>query len=124
MPSRTALDIPRAMWSQYHPFKKKIEDSMLAAQVDEARSIAHKVAEELKQRFGAKRVVIFGSLARGDFGTRSDIDLAAWGVPPSKYFRAVAFATGFKSTWKIDLIDADDCSYSLREAIMHEGVEA
>ena len=124
MASKTALDIPRALWSRYHPFERKSEHSLPAAQVTEARGIAHKVAEELIKRFGAKRVVIFGSLARGDFGKRSDIDLAAWGIPPADYFRAVAFVTGFASPWKIDLIDADDCSTSLGEVILREGVEA
>ncbi|MEW6669928.1 MAG: nucleotidyltransferase domain-containing protein [Thermodesulfobacteriota bacterium] len=124
MPSRTALDIPRAMWSQYHPFRSEADDSMPAALAAEARGVARKVAEELKQRFGAKRVVIFGSLARGDLGIRSDIDLAAWGIPPVDYFRAVGYVTGFRSAWKIDLVDAEDCSTSLREVIEREGVEA
>jgi len=124
MTPKTALDVPRSLWSQYHPFERVSEESIPAAQSTEARSVAHKVAEELTKRFGAKKVVIFGSLARGDFGKRSDIDLAAWGIPPTDYFRAVDFVTGYGGTWKIDLIDADDCSASLREVIVREGVEA
>jgi len=123
MAPKTALDIPRSMWSQYHPFKRE-SDHLLPSQVAEAHGVARKIAEELIKRFGAKRVVLFGSLARGDFGIRSDIDLAAWGIPPTDYFRAVAFATGLASAWKVDLIDADDCSAALREVIVREGVEA
>lgn len=36
---------------------------------------------ELARRYGAKRLVLFGSRARGDCRQRSDIDLAVYGMP-------------------------------------------
>ena len=37
---------------------------------------------ELARRHGARKLVLFGSRARGDFRERSDIDLAVYGMPP------------------------------------------
>lgn len=109
---------------KYRPFKRESERVAPASFLSEARGVAHEIALELIRRFGATKVVAFGSLARGDFGTRSDIDLAVWGIPPAAYYRAVAFASGYSSSWKVDLIDAEDCPASLREVILREGVAA
>ena len=35
----------------------------------------------LAQQYGARRLVLFGSRARGDHHERSDIDLAVYGMP-------------------------------------------
>ncbi len=84
---------------------------------------AKKFAEELVKRFGAKRVVLFGSLARGDFSSWSDIDLAVWGIPAAKFFKAVSFASGISDVWRVDLVDTQDCTRALREIILEEGTE-
>lgn len=36
----------------------------------------------LARQYGARKLVLFGSRARGDFHERSDIDLAVYGMPP------------------------------------------
>ena len=36
---------------------------------------------DLAQQYGARRLVLFGSRARGDHKERSDIDLAVYGMP-------------------------------------------
>ncbi len=39
----------------------------------------------LGRKYGAKRLMLFGSRARADFKERSDIDIAVWGMPePSR----------------------------------------
>lgn len=40
----------------------------------------HRLAE-LAWKYGARRLVLFGSRARGDYHPRSDIDLAVYGMP-------------------------------------------
>ena len=37
----------------------------------------------LAQKYGAQKLVLFGSRARGDNRCNSDIDLAVYGMPPS-----------------------------------------
>ena len=38
----------------------------------------------LAARYGAQRLVLYGSRARGDFHERSDIDLAVYGMPENQ----------------------------------------
>ena len=77
----------------------------------------------LRERFGAERVVAFGSLARGDvFTFRSDVDLAVWGVPPHLFYRAVAAATGISSEFEVDLVDPGDCAPGFRRRLAAGGV--
>ena len=90
----------------------------------EACLLARKAAGLLKSEFGAARVVVFGSLAHEDWFTAwSDVDLAAWGIPPSRYFEAVAALTGLSPKIRIDLVDPESCPPRLRDTIEREGVE-
>ncbi len=123
MPSKTALDIDPSKWDQYQPFASDAKEKSSTSLAQEARSVAKKIAEELVKRFGAKRVVLFGSLARGDFSSWSDIDLAVWGIPAAKFFKAVSFASGISDVWRVDLVDTQDCTRALREIILEEGTE-
>ena len=48
-------------------------------------------AAEILKKYGAKRILIFGSLCRtGQFHSGSDIDLAVEGIPPQHFIRAAA----------------------------------
>ncbi|MFZ0613013.1 MAG: hypothetical protein WAM73_12300 [Desulfobacterales bacterium] len=49
-----------------------------------------------------------------------DIDLAAEGIFPARFFEAVAYVTGQSPKWKIDMVDVDDCAASLRDMIEGE----
>ncbi|MBI2263864.1 MAG: nucleotidyltransferase domain-containing protein [Armatimonadetes bacterium] len=120
---RTTTDISPTLWKQYRPFRSTVDILPTPELVEKARAVANAVANHLKARFGGKKVVLFGSLSRGDFHKWSDIDLAVWGVSCADYYRAVAFASGFSDRFKVDLVDADDCSESLRRHILREGVE-
>ena len=91
---------------------------------ENAWAIAEKAAQILKEKYGAQKVVAFGSLAKRSFFTHwSDIDLAVWGVPDEVFYAAVGFVTGLTMEFKIDLIDARGCQDSLRGAIEIEGVD-
>jgi len=124
MPSKTAIEIPPSMWKQYHPFRISSEREVVSSvDIAEARKVAANISRELVSRFGAKRVFLFGSLTRDDFNKRSDIDLAAEGIAPADFYRAVAFASGVSKVWKVDLVDMGDCSESLLQHILKEGIE-
>lgn len=123
MNSKTAIDIDSSMLEQYRPFKLHEMGKPVSSMYQEALKVAKKISGELKKQFGAKRVVLFGSLSRGDFSSCSDIDLAVWGIPADNYFRAVAFACGISDVWKVDVVDVQDCSDTLREVILEEGTE-
>jgi len=86
--------------------------------------MAQKASFLLRQRYGAKRVVLFGSLAMAkSFSVWSDIDLAAWGIAPDNFFSAVAAVTGLSPDFKIDLVEPDTCREAIKSSILKHGVE-
>ncbi|MCL5966808.1 MAG: nucleotidyltransferase domain-containing protein [Deltaproteobacteria bacterium] len=99
---------------RYEPFRKSRERLGAAFSPDVARATAERIARTLVSRFGAERVLLFGSLARAEFTPWSDIDLAAEGIPAKDFYRAVAYAAGASAIWKVDLVDMKDCPDSLR----------
>lgn len=123
--AKTALDLSPFEWKQYHPFTAggSRYSMLLIRKRDSARNVAGSIAQELVKRFGAHRVVLFGSASRGDIHKKSDIDLAVWGIPPKDFYRAVAFASGYSKEWRVDLVDAEDCRETLRYSILKDGVE-
>ncbi len=122
MSGKTALEMNPAEWQNYKPFRAAKKHPISSAQPEEARRIASALARELRTRFRAEKVLLFGSLARDDFSVRSDIDLAVWGIPPGDFYRAVAFASGYSKNWAVDLVDGVDCSQALRRKIEQEGI--
>jgi predicted nucleotidyltransferase len=123
MPTKTAADLAPEDWKHYQPFSPTENVSPSSGSFEDAMSVAQGIAKELIHGFGAKKVKLFGSLARSDYHRRSDIDLAVWGIPAPEFYRAVAFATGFSKIWKVDLVDAEECGDSLSKAIQSEGIE-
>jgi predicted nucleotidyltransferase len=111
------------MWKNYRPFEFDDDQKSRSLYISEAFAVAKSIANELIKRFGSKKVFLFGSLARGDFNKWSDIDIAVWGLPANDFYKAVAFASGFSSVWKVDIVDLEDCPRSLREIISEEGIE-
>jgi predicted nucleotidyltransferase len=99
-------------------------DAALTKRYQEAWELAKKSAVLLKKSFGAKKVVVFGSLAKSSWFTRcSDVDLAAWGIPNDKFYAAVGAVTGLTTDFKVDLVDAEECRDSISKTIEAEGIE-
>jgi predicted nucleotidyltransferase len=120
---KTALELSKKEWQAYRPGSRTVEEPDID-RLDRAWDVARTAADLLRERFGASRVVVFGSLAYHDWFTRwSDIDLAAWGIPPEAFFRAVAVVTGLSAEFKVDLVDPEDCRPDVRQAIDREGEE-
>jgi len=120
--SKTALELSEKEWQAYRPASSIVEEPN-PDRLNRAWSLARTAANLLRERFGATRVVVFGSLAHDEWFTRwSDIDLAAWGISPDAFFRAVAAVTGLSTEFKLDLVDPQDCRPALRRAIEREGV--
>jgi len=122
MASRTAVDIAPSIKKQYRPFRSSGKDTT-ADHVSAGKAVAAAIAKELKERFGVSRVILFGSLTEGNFNKWSDIDLAVCGAQPGEYYRMVAFASGFSEVFKVDLVDVEDCSDSLRQHILQQGAD-
>lgn len=89
----------------------------------QAWAVARQLADMLRVTYGADQIIAFGYLTgQGPFDDRSDIDLAASGIKPSDFFRAYAQAMAVSSTFKLDLIDLDDCPAQMQQSIAQSGV--
>jgi predicted nucleotidyltransferase len=119
---KTALDLTRDEWQAYRP-GDRAGGNRARERWERAWRVAKAAAELLRKQFAATRVVAFGSLAHRDgFTLWSDIDLAAWGIPPDAFYRAVAVVTGISPEFKVDLVAPEDCQATLRHVIEREGV--
>lgn len=75
----------------------------------------------LVDRYGARRVVLFGSFARGDSRESSDVDLAVEGLDGARYFTAMSDLSGLLDS-PVDLVELESAQSSLLERIAFEGV--
>lgn len=128
MTQRTALDLRVEEWKAYRPIPAILQrQSATRIQLERRRKRAIRLARQaaalLRAEFGARDVILFGSLASpGGFTLWSDIDLAVFGVPADRFYAAIAAITGLSAEFKVDLIDAEVCKASLREAIDRDGI--
>lgn len=121
--ARTALDLTAEELQVYRPDRES-DEWLDVERWERAWDVARAAARLLCERFGATRVVAFGSLAhRAWFNPWSDIDLAAWGIPADRFYRAVATVTGVSPDFQVDLLDLEDCRPAVRRAIEREGVD-
>lgn len=117
---RTALELSAA---ELETFRPRVFSANEADRRQRAFAVAQEAAGVLRDRFGATRVVVFGSLTDTDSFTRwSDIDLAVAGVAPRSFYRAVAASTGASEEFEVDLVDLDSCGAQLRQRIEAEGI--
>jgi predicted nucleotidyltransferase len=88
-----------------------------AATVESAQQLAREAARRLRDEFDAHRVVLFGSAARSSsFTLWSDVDLAAWGLAPERFYAAVAAVTGLSTDIAVDLVDPERCPPACRRS--------
>lgn len=125
--ARTALDITDEDMAVYRAKARRLqaeEQQRLLERAQHAYDIAQKAAQLLKDQFGAKRVVLFGSLARNDvFHQRSDIDLAVTSIEEGLFWRAWSALDTLESKVEIDLVDLETAPPKLQQRIEQEGVE-
>lgn len=102
--------------------RQAARDAALRKRTEEALAVARVAAHILKDEFHARRVWLFGSLARGTFGWASDIDLAVEGLAEREFFRAVGRLLSLHSEITVDLVDIGEARPAIRRSIETEGV--
>ena len=82
------------------------------------------LAQEIGQLPHVRRVLLFGSRARGDHRPRSDIDLAveAPGADVFEWDRACALAENAATLLHIDLVRLEEANADFRDEILSEGL--
>lgn len=103
---------------------RKLTGSLASERLKQARKTVRRAVSTLKKQFGVKKVVLFGSIIHsGLFHSRSDIDIAVWGLKGREYYRAVGVLQALDPEIGIDLIAYEQASSSLRKVIHSEGRE-
>lgn len=122
---RTVKDLSPEELAEY---RQRLDQHLQNRKVDEALlqrawQTAYQVAAMLYEDFEATQVAVFGSLTkRESFSKWSDIDIAVWGIPSEKYFRAVWEAEDISRLFEIDLVDVESCKGLFRERIESQAV--
>lgn len=87
-----------------------------------ARELAERLARHLCERYGARRVVLLGSLARDEFRSGSDIDLAAAGIPDEDFFRAGADLEAAAGELHVDLVPIESADRAFLAELSRDGI--
>ena len=104
--------------------QKAREQQALERRHKRAWDLARCAATLLKERFGASRVVVFGSLIHaGCFTPWSDVDIAAWGIAPHDTFRARGAVHDLATDMALNLVDVGACQPTIFTVIAQEGVD-
>ncbi len=120
---RTAKDLSPEELAEY---RRRLDQQFENQKVDEALlqrawQTAHRIAAMLYEDFEATQVAVFGSLAEPEaFSKWSDIDIAVWGIPNDKYFRASSIASDISGLFKVDLVYFEKCKGIFRERIQSQ----
>ena len=96
-----------------------------AQRQERAWGIARAAARLLRERFGARRVRVFGSLSTPWFHEGSDIDLAVEGIPPERLSEAEAALAELAPDFRVDLVPIEEIQDAPRllRRIEEEGVD-
>ena len=90
--------------------------------VTEALKDAKKISKILAAKFGAKEVILFGSLTEGKkFDSASDIDLAVKGLK-DKYLKAYGYCLR-NSNFNLDIKPYEDLPQKFKAAVDKKGVK-
>jgi uncharacterized protein len=125
----TALELGPKGWKTYTEafIRRRAFAGTKSIEIEERERLLDQVRELatiLKERFGAKRVVLFGSMAQEDwFSPDSDIDLAVEGLRPEHYWKAWEALEEEIRDRPVDLIAIESASEPLRKSIDRYGVE-
>jgi predicted nucleotidyltransferase len=125
----TALELTREGWQPYlmearQRSRPLVPTASFPTERERLLALVRVAAEVLKTRFGARRVILFGSLARAaQFSSRSDVDLAVEGLTGDIYWEAWRILEEIIPDRPVDLIDMETASEPILQAIHRYGTE-
>jgi len=77
----------------------------------------------LVRDWGARRVVLFGSLATGGFRASSDIDLVVEGLAPATFFHACAAVDRLAGDLLVDLVPLESARPFVHDVLARQECE-
>jgi predicted nucleotidyltransferase len=97
------------------------EQAAFAVEVESLRQRLPSVSKLLRRQYGARRVVLFGSLAWGGFHEGSDVDIAVEGVSDSDAGVAMADASTAAQRL-VEIFRLEDLPASFRQRVLRDGL--
>jgi len=124
----TALELGRQGWQPYlKATRPQPVTELTPAEQQERERLLQRVREAaaaIKTRFGAERVVLFGSLAHAAwFVPNSDVDLAVEGLKGDDYWQAWRSVEEIIGDRSVDLVQLEMAGESLKRAVRRYGIE-
>ena len=125
----TALELSRKDWKRYvgTASRRAFPPELTTEEHRERERLLGRIRDAaalVKARFGAKKVVLFGSIAHaGWFAQDSDVDLAVEGLGGDDYWKAWGLVEEIVKDRPVDLIDIETARDSLKRAIERYGIE-
>jgi predicted nucleotidyltransferase len=112
-------ELVRETWRRRAAQKAEEQEKRREAALAKARLIATR----LKEDYGVQQVYLYGSLAWGRFGEHSDIDLLVYGFPRSAdYWTALAAMEHLAVPYPVQIVLAENASFTLRRRVEKEGI--
>ena len=125
------VGIPGVIAAGYLTARCMSTENSLTAKILPGRGAAKEISMEqiyrqlgeLARRYGARKLVLFGSRARGDFRERSNIDLAVYGMPPENRTSCWLDAEDLPTLLMLDIVHvASDMDSEFLSNIEKDGV--
>lgn len=122
----TALELtPEQLQIYIENHRRRKPCVLTTAEIAEREALiakAREAAKVLRERFGATRVTLFGSLAhQAWFSPESDVDIMVEGIG-ADYWKAWGVVEEIIGKRQVDLVDWDMASESLRRAVRKKGL--
>lgn len=125
----TALELTREEWQPYLTAARRRPTPPVSSPEEEREReklllrVGQAVAV-LRERFGVRRAVLFGSLASSAwFDPDSDVDLAVEGLRSSDFWEAWRAVEDIIADRPVDLVELETARPSLAKAVERYGVE-
>ena len=121
MPQEKTIREQHIKWLRHSSTRHR---PLLEERLTRAWQAAHQAAQLLREKYGAERIRVFGSLLQPTlFHAKSDIDLAVEGLTVQEYCDATADVLFLDDLITVDLVDPSTCSPAVWAHVEREGVD-
>ncbi|MGQ9533075.1 MAG: nucleotidyltransferase family protein [Desulfotomaculales bacterium] len=115
-----SIDDLRQAWARRAAMKARAERELRRRALEKSRA----AARHLKEKYGVRRVYLYGSLVWGShFTPHSDIDLLVEGLPAEvDYWRLVVEVERITAPLPVSVVPVEDALPGLTKKVLEEGV--
>ena len=122
----SALDVTPEEMAEYRATMRRHaaeDEARRVAMQERAWVVARAAAARLRERYEPSRVLLYGSLARGEMRRGSDIDIAAWGIDASEWLNVVGVGLKIGGEFETNICLAESRRPEVRDAALHDGID-